>query len=330
MMELMSSNAERFHPNRTLSTRLVMGGAFVGALVVLTMSMVFSWPVRVTANAGNGGDQAAANLAAAFDAPPGSCLTWAPDGSDMRPTGCDQPHLFEVTGDVDISGEHGSNAPSPSVEAWREIAKQKCTAGATDYLGGKLDPFGRFSVGALKPSDDQWKAGDRKLRCGLQRPSPTGKVLVPTTGSAKGQDQSDIYDVGTCLALVEKTVGDPIDCQKAHAYEIVGVVDLGKDHQEFPSEEQQQSAMTDACTNLAKGYSGGLNLADKGLQLTWDTRKQESWTAGSHKAVCKVGAPLKDGSGLATVTGSVKNAGAPMDGGGTSSAASSPANPPGN
>ncbi|TCO64495.1 septum formation family protein [Actinocrispum wychmicini] len=307
MMELMSTSAERF---RTLSTRLVMGGAFVGALVVLTLSMVFSWPVGGTANAG--ANDPAANLAAAFDAPPGSCLTWKPDGSDMRPTGCDQPHLFEVTGDVDISGEHGPNDPSPTADAWRDIAKQKCATGATAYLGGKLDPFGRYSVGALKPSDDQWRSGDRKLRCGLQRQGPTGKILVPTTGSAKGQDQSDVYDVGTCLALADKTYGDPVPCKDAHAFEIVGVVDLGKVHPDgFPSDEQQQAAMLDNCTKQAAEYSSNLNLADKGLSLTWDTRKQESWDAGSRKAVCKVGAPLKDGTGLAPVSGSVKNAGAP-------------------
>lgn len=306
MMELMSTRAERF---RTLSTRMVMCGAFVGALAVLTLSMVFSWPVGGTANAG--GNDPVANLSAAYDAPPGSCVTWKPDGSDMRPIGCDQPHLFEVTGDVDISADHGANDPSPSADVWRDIAKQKCTVGATAYLGGKLDPFGRYSVGALKPTDDQWRSGDRKLRCGLQRQGPTGKILVPTTGSAKGQDQSDVYDVGTCLALVGKSYGDPVACTDAHAFEIVGIVDLGKIHPDgFPSEDQQQAAMTDNCPKLAADYSGNLNLADKKLSLTWDTRKQESWDAGSHKAMCKVGAPLQDGSGLAPVSGTVKNAGA--------------------
>ncbi|CAM3681451.1 septum formation family protein [Kibdelosporangium persicum] len=297
-----------------MSTRLVMAGAFVGALLVLTLSMVFSWPV---AGGGGGGrstatdDDAAANLAAAFEAPAGSCLTWKPDGSDMKPVGCDQPHLFEVTGDVDISGEYNDSAPSPSEEVWRDIAKQKCTTGAAGYLGGKLDPFGKYSVGALKPSDEQWRDGDRKLRCGLQRATPSGKTLVATTGSAKNQDQSDIYDVGTCLALVEKNVGDPVPCEKEHAYEIVGVIDLSQTFTDgtFPSEEQQQTAMLDQCPKLAAEYSGNLDLAAQGLSLTWDTRKQESWDAGSHRAVCKVGAPLKDNSGLAPISGSVKGAG---------------------
>jgi hypothetical protein len=229
----------------------------------------------------------------------------------MRPIGCEQPHLFEVTGDVDIAGEHGPNEPSPTVEAWREIAKQKCTTGAAQYLGGKLDPFGKYSVGALKPSDDQWRSGDRKLRCGLQRAGPSGKVLVPTTGSAKGQDQSDVYVPGTCLALVDKTVGDPIECTSGHAYEIVGIVDLSKTFKDgFQSEEQQQTAMLDQCPKVASDYSGGINLKDKGLTLTWDTRKQESWDAGSHLAACKVGATLPDNSGLAVVTGTIKASGA--------------------
>lgn len=288
----------------------MMVGGFLGALVVLGSSMVTGWPVNVTASAG---DEAAANLAAAFEAPPGSCLTWQPDGSEMRQTECDAPHLFEVTGDIDIAAEYDDAAPAPTDEAWRDIAKQKCTDGAADYLGGKLDPFGKYSVGALKPSAEQWGDGDRKLRCGLQRAAPSGKTLVPTTGSAKNQNQSDVYDPGTCLALVDKNFGDPIDCTKAHAYEIVGVVDLSQTFKDggFPLDEQQQTAMLDQCPKLAAEYSGNLNLDEKKLKLTWDTRKQESWDAGSHLAVCKVGAPLSDNSGLAPVTGSIRTAGGP-------------------
>nr|WP_232328031.1 septum formation family protein [Kibdelosporangium sp. MJ126-NF4] len=294
-----------------MSTRLVMAGAFVGALLVLTMSMVFKWP---GAGRSSASDNTAANLAAAFEAPAGSCLTWKPDGSDMKPIDCEQPHLFEVTGDVDISGEYNASAPTPNEDAWREIAKQKCTTGATTYLGGKLDPFGKYSVGALKPSEEQWRDGDRKLRCGLQRAAPSGKALVATTKSAKNQDQSDVYDPGTCLALVDKNVGDPVPCDKEHAYEIVGVIDLSVTFKDaYPSEEQQQTALLDQCPKLAGEYSGNLNLADKKLLLTWDTRKQESWDAGSHRAVCKVGAPLEDKSGLAPISGSIKGVGAPTD-----------------
>ncbi|ONI72653.1 hypothetical protein ALI144C_42300 [Actinosynnema sp. ALI-1.44] len=323
----MSANAQRLRSGGpTLSTRLVMAGAFVGALLVLTMSMVFKWPAAGGSGASN---DAAANLAAAFEAPPGSCLTWKPDGSDMKPVDCEQPHLFEVTGDVDISGEYNASAPSPAEEAWRTIAKQKCATGATTYLGGKLDPFGKYSVGALKPSDEQWRDGDRKLRCGLQRAAPSGKALVATTKSAKNQDQSDVYEPGTCLALVDKNVGDPVPCDsdKAHAYEIVGVIDLSQTFKDaYPSEEQQQTAMLDQCPKVAGEYTGNLDLKSKGLLLTWDTRKQESWEAGSHRAVCKVGAPLADNSGLAPITNSIKGAGAAVQS--SAPAGSSASTPP--
>lgn len=287
-----------------------MAGAFVGALLVLTLSMVFKWPAAGSSSASN---DAATARAAAFEAPKGSCLSWKSDGSDMKPVDCDQPHLFEVTGDVDISGEYNGSAPSPTEEAWREIAKAKCTSGATEYLGGKLDPFGKYSVGALKPSDDQWRAGDRKLRCGLQRTAPIGKALVATVKSAKNQDQSDVYEPGTCLALVDKNVGDPVPCDKEHAYEIVGVIDLAQTFKDgaYPAEEQQQSTMLEQCPRLSAEYSGNLDLASKKLLLTWDTRKQESWAAGSHRAVCKVGAPLADNTGLAPISGSIKGAGTP-------------------
>jgi hypothetical protein len=309
----MSTTAEWFRSNdRTLNARLVMAGAFVGALVVMGLSVFLSWPVKVGTNT-TSPDDPAANLAAAFEAPTGSCLTWKPDGSDMRKISCDEPHLFEVTGDVDIAADHGPGEPSPSVETWREIAKEKCTGGAAEYLGGKMDPFGKFSVGALKPSDEQWRGGDRKLRCGLQRAGPSGKVLVPTVGVAAKQDQSDVYDPGTCLALDDKTVGDPIDCSSQHAYEIVGVIDLGKTFPDsVPIEEQQQTALLERCPKAAADYSGGTNLAEKKLILTWDTRKAESWQAGSKLTQCKVGATLPDNSGLAPVTNSIKGLGTPQ------------------
>ncbi|HEU5107921.1 MAG TPA: hypothetical protein VFT95_05135, partial [Micromonosporaceae bacterium] len=56
----------------TIRTRLVMTGAFVGALALLALSMLFSWPVRVPGAASSTADEAAA----AFDAPTGSCLDW--------------------------------------------------------------------------------------------------------------------------------------------------------------------------------------------------------------------------------------------------------------
>jgi hypothetical protein len=288
----------------TLKTRLVMAGAFVGALAVLSMSMVFSWPVSVKGAA----DTAAEEAAAAFDSPSGTCLDWPNDApQNMRRVPCSKPHTFEVTENVDIGKDYPASAPPPNAEGWQQIVTEKCTSVGTKYLGGKLDPFGKYTVGALKPNADQWREGDRKLRCGLQRVTPSGKRLLPTTGSAAEQDQSNVHDPGTCFALVnKKEVGDPVDCSKEHSYEVVGSIDLSKTFPaEYPTEALQLEKTVDLCPPVANQYTGEKDLTALGLSLYSDTLKKESWDAGSRKVDCKVGA-LEPDQTLRPVRGSVK------------------------
>lgn len=288
----------------TLKTRLVMAGAFVGALAVLSMSMLFSWPVSVKGTA----DTAAEEAAAAFDSPSGTCLDWPNDApQNMRRVPCTKPHTFEVTENVDIGKDYPGTAPPPNAEGWQQIVTERCTTVGTRYLGGKLDPFGKYTVGALKPNADQWRDGDRKLRCGLQRVTPSGKRLLPTTGSAAKQDQSNVHDPGTCFALVnEKEVGDPVDCSTEHSYEVVGSIDLAETFPgAYPSESQQLQKTVDLCPPVAATYTGKKNLTALGLSLYSDTLKAESWAAGSRKVDCKVGALEADQS-LRPVRGSVK------------------------
>lgn len=292
----------------TTRTRLVMAGAFVGALALLSLSMLFSWPVAVTGQASSTTDEAAA----AFDSPSGTCLDWPVDNPRaMRRLDCAQPHIFEVTSNVEISQEYGPDAPPPDEKQWQTIANDKCTEGVAAYLGGKLDPLGKYSVSALKPTDEQWSSGDRKLRCGLHRVTALGTRL-PTTGSAAGQDQSNIFDPGTCFALTENNaIGDPIDCGRAHSIEVVGNVDLSQAFPapEYPQPNAQGTKLAELCAVAANEYSGGVDLAAKKLTLSWDTVPEQSWAAGSRKVDCEVGATLPDGTGLAPVTGTIKGAG---------------------
>jgi hypothetical protein len=287
----------------TMRTRLVMIGAFVGALVVLATSVAFSWPVSVQADPVD-------EASLAFNSPPGTCLAWAnPTGADIHRVDCKQPHVFEMSGVVDISADYPGDAPSPPIDQWQKIKADKCTPSVTAYLGGKLDPYGKFTVDALKPTDAQWRDGDRKLRCGIQRAAPSGSRLA-TTGSATGQDQSNVYDPGTCLALVDNTIGDPVQCVNGHAYEIVGNVDLSTafDGSSYPDEKKQASKLIDLCGKASKSYTGGLDLSKRHLTLYWDTLKKESWAAGSRRVDCKVGAVSSDGKSLRSVAGSVRKA----------------------
>ncbi|WP_424183749.1 septum formation family protein [Actinokineospora sp. G85] len=288
-----------------------MAGALAGSMLLLISSMLFSWPV---ATGGGVAPTPEEQREAAFEAPTGSCLAWTPpDGQDIRVVDCAASHLFEVTSTVDITADYPENAPAPDVAAWQEIAVAKCTPGATTYLGGTLDPFGRYSVNALKPNDTQWAEGDRKLRCGLQSVAPSG-ALQPTTGPAAKQDQSNIHEPGTCLALDGQKIGDPIDCAQPHAFEIVGNVDLAEAFPaEYPNVDQQTEKALELCTAVATTYTGGADLAAKKLTLYSDTLKEESWAAGSRQVDCKVGAKLPGGGGLAPITNSVRATPAPAE-----------------
>ncbi|HEX5121287.1 MAG TPA: septum formation family protein [Pseudonocardiaceae bacterium] len=299
----MSAQAGWLHPQSAAgSTRLYMVGAFVGAIVLLGSSAVAGWPI-------SGGHSAPDPAAVVASASPGTCLTWTrPDAANLSAVACGQPHLFEVTGSADISARYPPGAPFPNEQAWQKAAQTSCATGATNYLG-KLDPNGRYTVGALKPTAAQWASGDRTLRCGLQRSTPSGQLL-PTTGSARGADQSNVYPTGTCLALVHKAAGGPVPCGSQHSYEIVGTVGLrGQFPDGYPPVGQQQTALGKLCQPIVEAYTGNANLNQYQLSVTWDTIPAQSWAAGSYQVNCKIGALLPDGSGLGPVINSVKGIG---------------------
>ncbi|GLY64042.1 septum formation family protein [Amycolatopsis taiwanensis] len=313
----------------TLRTRLVMVGVFVGAVAALSLNVAFSWGGTVT---GGGHVDESPEAKAAFNSAPGSCLFWAqPDASDIHLVSCDQPHLYEVTGVVNIADRYGPGTPSPTVDQWRDLALEKCTDDAQKYLGKPLDPFGKFAVSALRPTNDQWSDGDREMRCVLEWAAPGGE-LQPTTGKAADVSQSAVWEPGTCLALAGKTVGNPIDCAQAHAYEIVATVDL-KDHFNggFPNRNDQSTWLDTECNKDVQSYAGGVDLGKQKLILAWDTVQQESWDAGSTQVNCKVGAKLEDNSGLQAITGSIRQNAqdAPPEGGQPPDGGQPPAQPGG-
>lgn len=288
----------------TMRTRLVMVGVFLGAIVALSLSVAFSWGGGV---AGGGKVEESPEAKAAFHSAPGSCLNWLqPDAADIRLVPCAQPHLYEVTGVVNIADKYPAGAPAPSVDAWRELAMERCTDGAQTYLGKELDPVGKFTVSALRPGNDQWADGDRDMRCVLQWAAPGG-ALQPVTGNAASQSQAAVWDPGTCLALAGKTVGNPIDCALPHAYEIVATIDLKTQFDDnYPSQKDQAAWLDTECNRDMQGYAGGVDINEQKLILTWDLLEQESWDAGSTLVNCKVGAKLPDNTGLAPVTGSIR------------------------
>ncbi len=281
--------------SRSHSTRLAMGAAVVGALAVLALSVLLNWPF---------GDGATPEIS---DAQPGTCLDWSrSDASDTHQVTCDRPHLFEVTGTASVRPEFGDGAAFPNTEQWQQLKQQRCTSASRGFLHGRLDPHGRFSVGAFTPGADAWERGDRTLHCGLQEPGASGR-LYQFTGAAAAIDQSNTYPTGTCLGISGTSVTDPTDCARAHSVEVTGVVNLGVPfHDRYPAEQDQDTFLASKCTALTDQYAGGpMTAKAKGLTVYWDTLVRESWDAGSRQVNCKVSAQLPDNSGLAPVTGSI-------------------------
>lgn len=302
MMDAMFSASYGPAAKRVLRTRLLMAGAFVGALLALSLSWTFSW-----GTAGQASERGEVREAA-FHATPGQCLNWSQQRArDAKVVPCAQPHLFEVTSVQNISREYPRKAPPPDLKKWHEIAEKRCGKNIEEYLGGPLDPHGKYSVTILRPTTAEWHSGERKVRCGLQRTGPGGGLLT-TTGHAAKQPQSSVFEAGTCLGLLGKSVGGPVDCAKPHAYEIIATVDLTEEFKftdGYPSAEDQNAWLDKKCNTALKTYTGGADISEQDLLLGWDTAGEDSWNAGSTKVNCKVGKPLEDGSGLAPITGSV-------------------------
>jgi hypothetical protein len=285
-------------------TRRLAAGAVLGALAVL---VAFGVPTSKAALLAVAPNLPLPTTAQPLRVPPHTCLTWQrQDATDAKAVSCTQPHLFEVTATLDLQ-DFGAQQPFPDPARWQQLVAQRCTERTTQALDDRFDPFGRFTVGAIKPSEAGWASGDRMLRCGVQSAGRTG-MLFATTGNVLTQDQSDVHAPGTCLGNDGKAVGDPVDCGAAHAIEVVGVVDLKNAFPNgYPDEAAQDKVLSTECTRLAGDYSGGPAVAtNKGLTLFWETLHEQSWHAGSTRVDCRLGAFLPDRSGFAPVTGSVK------------------------
>ncbi len=290
-------------PMRRLIVGVVIGAATM--LAVATIDSIGGGQIPVlgsfAALPSEAGDVPAEPVPAAVA---GSCLSWKRvDAADAKEVDCTEPHLFEQVGAVPVADQ----STLPDDAQWRQLVNERCTPLVVGYLNGRFDPDGKFRVGALKPSEQRWSDGDRELRCGLQAASRSG-ALYPVVGKVAEQDQSDVYEPGTCLGIDGRSIGDPVDCGAPHAVESVGFLDLGNEFKtDFPSVGDQDRFLQPACTELATEYAGGAPvIADKKLTVYWDNLTAESWAAGTRKVGCNLAALLPDRSGFAPVTGSVR------------------------
>lgn len=289
----------------------ILAGAFL-MLAVASLDSFLGAQVPVLGSfASSGGGAGASPIADEPPPPPpppdtaGVCLDWnRQDAVDTAAVDCARPHLFEQAGNVKLLDQPAF----PNDQGWQKLVAERCAPVVNGYLKNKFDPDGKFRIGALKPSQARWDGGDRGMRCGLQSASRSG-TMTPITGKVAAQDQSAVVPAGTCLGIDGRTVGDPVDCAKPHAVESVGVVDLGAEFKnDQPSVEDQDAFLQPACQKAADTFAGSNKqaIAQNKLTVYWDNLSDPSWKAGSRKVNCNLATLLPDGSGFASITGSVK------------------------
>ncbi|MDO4685225.1 MAG: septum formation family protein [Corynebacterium sp.] len=243
----------------------------------------------------------------------GACLTWEIQNGKLRnfeQTDCAQKHRFEVSSRENLatypSSEFGPKAPLPDVTRQAQLREELCKQPTVDYLQGRYDPSGRYSVAPILPPPEAWKKGDRTMLCGLQVTDDQGNLQL-TTGRATEQDQARVAQPGECVRVDAAQATHIVDCAEAHTYEVTGIVDLATHFPNHaPSIEEQDGFLKGHCTQVGMDYIGGDDaMYNSTLQTFWTTIPVNSWTGGTHTVNCSLIKANEDGT-FATLKGSAK------------------------
>ncbi|MBM7416772.1 hypothetical protein JOE30_000822 [Rhodococcus sp. PvP016] len=294
---------------------LVAIGAIGAAAVTIGVSGGFDRSEKL-ATPSTAGTVGTASTTSFGSSDAGDCLQWTPtddpdtDRQDLAEVSCAEPHRFEVAETVDLGvypvAEFATGSPYPDAARFASLRDEHCETAVQDYTGGRFDPTGKYSVGLMFPSQAGWAAGERAIRCGIQQTGATSALQV-MTGSVADQDQSMVWETGSCVGVESGVPTDPIDCTAPHAFEVVSVVDLAAQFPGgLPSVEDQDRYLEPTCTAASDAYLGGPDaLREKTLTLFWDNVDASSWLAGSKKVSCSIGKEVESG-GFASIVGSAK------------------------
>ncbi|WP_297004489.1 septum formation family protein [uncultured Corynebacterium sp.] len=304
--EAPSQSAERpLHPRRRRVLRTVLVAALCGGVAAATYAIVSpdgSSPVVPERK-----DAVAAEPAAFSDADAGNCLNWTQDGTvtrDIVTVDCAQPHRFEVATREDLSqyptSEFGEDAPQPDLQRQAQLTAELCTAPVTEYMGGRLDPTGRYTISPILPPAEGWAAGDRTMLCGVMVTDPDG-TAEEVSGVAAGADQSRYSQVDVCVRANGNTASE-VPCEQPHSWQVTKVVNLGENFNgAWPTVEDQNKWLAGVCQAAAVDYLGGGDAGDEALYQStlapfWTTIAEDSWNAGSRTVNCAL-TKGRDGAG---------------------------------
>lgn len=275
-----------FVPSAWRTARAVRA-LFVGAAMAAVFGLAATKPAGMPGEAGM--------TAAPFTtATVGDCLTWSytseGEVSNFQQASCDTAHRFEISARENLaaypSSEFGPTAPAPSLTRQAQLREELCAAATYQYLGGRLDPLGKFSIAPILPPPSAWAAGDRTMLCGVQANDREGQPLE-TVGPAAKQDQARVVPRGACLSIDRAQALHQVACDEDHQIEVTSTINLLPLFDHTPTEEEQDHHLREACTAAAIEYLGDEErLYRSTLQPYWQTLPAESWEGGSHSVNC--------------------------------------------
>ena len=240
----------------------------------------------------------------------GDCLTWPEQRPDLSSIAdCSEPHRFEVSEVVDLTGPYGPNSAPPTADEIQQLSVEHCEPAARRYLGTKYDPNGRFTVGLAWRGERSWRATDEQRDlCGLQLAGPDGHQPM-FVGRVADLDQSKVWPAGTCLGIdaARQPTDVPADCATPHAMEVTGTVDVGAGFPGgLPAEPIQDAFIKEACVRATDAYLAPIALRATTLTVVYGPIERASWDAGSRQVACRIGAVTD--TGWATLLNSAKGA----------------------
>lgn len=288
-----------------MALRVVLAGAGLGAVALAGLTVSTDPPLIP--------DLVQSKRAEAERAEsPGACFAAGPSGRPGATADCKSEHVFELAAAIDLDEYPGTAFSDPSYPDQKQIAlwsQQLCEGAVNAYLRGRLDAHGRFRIGSLLSSEKAWSGGKHVLRCGLEVPGGSHKLL-PSVGRVADQDQSLTYDTGVCVGAEHNMPTDPVDCGQPHVFEVIGQADLaaqfpGQDDAHPPATDEQNNKLKGLCEKTAEAYLGDEDrLRATTLDVNWTVVKPQSWLVGSRTAVCFLA--KHNDQGFAVINGSVK------------------------
>ena len=111
---------------------------------------------------------------------PGTCYARGTDKS-RQPVDCSQPHSYEATDMVDLTGRFSS---MPTAGQWAEVGATECRTRGAAYLGHVVTGDLATEV-LLQLRQESWDAGSRRVSCDVYVPGRNANPVL-VTGSLKG------------------------------------------------------------------------------------------------------------------------------------------------